>query len=149
METNVYRKKELLKTIHHLIDVHSINCVKRKKRFNSTMIENLELCTKYPLREVLLDDLLKSMEMWIKHCWCAWEYAADKKILSALFKLLCALSEDEKVQQVQDLIVALISLCQEEERNEITCILKSSRIQNEIFTSRLEVITQNVVNKFK
>ncbi|KAI8424094.1 hypothetical protein MSG28_002702 [Choristoneura fumiferana] len=70
-ESNLLRKANNFKFSKKLIEIHGVNCVKRKKMFNTVMCDNLDTCANVAVAEMLLMSLLEiqmafsgSVEQW-------------------------------------------------------------------------------------
>ncbi|KAJ0178948.1 hypothetical protein K1T71_005723 [Dendrolimus kikuchii] len=142
IESNLYRKALLLNFLKNIIEMHGVSCVKRKK-FKHVFCDNLDICCNDAVAEILLSDLLRCFEMWIRHCWCVWKLSTDQKLLSLLVKLLYVTTE-EYWTKIAHLIITLIKLCSVEERKQISENLNTSKFCNSKFLERLELIKREI-----
>ncbi|KAM3960997.1 LOW QUALITY PROTEIN: uncharacterized protein ACR2FA_004944 [Aphomia sociella] len=141
-EANLSRKAVWFSFITNIIEMQGVNCVNRKI-LKAILCDNINICCNEAVGEILLDDVLKCVEAWIKYCWCIWKLATDQKFLAILMKLLYTSCEDEqKASKIEILIMTLIDLCTKEEQKALYKNIEESCHQiNKIeFVQRLEVI---------
>ncbi|KAL0832594.1 hypothetical protein ABMA28_000792 [Loxostege sticticalis] len=148
-ETNLYRKKALFGFINKIIHIHGIHCVKRTM-FLTVICDNLDICSNSAVKEILLSEVLECLENWIKYCWCVWKLAPNKKLMSALIKILyVSCKEDDVAAKIQNIFLTLCKLCTEDEQKEIYNNIKKSALDvknlNEKFAERLGNIKDSLV----
>ncbi|XP_031766618.2 uncharacterized protein LOC113515514 isoform X2 [Galleria mellonella] len=153
-EANLYRKAALFSFTTNLIEMQGVDCV-NKKLLKSILCDNIDICCNDAVGEILLSDVLKCLEVWIKYCWCIWRLPSDQKFLSTLLKLLYVSCQDEeKAARIQILIITLITLCTKEEQNALYKNIEEStvHINRPEFVNTLEVIKKKyscIINLLK
>lgn len=58
IESNLYRKAMLLKSLKNIIEMHGVHCVKQKK-IKQIFIDSLDICCNGAVAEILLNDVIE------------------------------------------------------------------------------------------
>ncbi|RVE44018.1 hypothetical protein evm_011316 [Chilo suppressalis] len=146
-ETNLYKKKSLFSFVNKLIPLHGVHCVKRRM-FLIVICDNLDICSNVSVAEILLREVVESLENWTRYNWCIWRLQSNFKILLVLIKILYVHCEDEKIStRLQNILMTLIKLRSVEEQKQIFNNLKSKmhvKVFKECFVKKLAMIMNNL-----
>ncbi|XP_053604202.1 uncharacterized protein LOC128671592 [Plodia interpunctella] len=146
-ESNLYRKAVCFNFTRQMIEMHGVHCIKRKL-FKSVVCDALDVCSNEAVAEIMLQDVLECLSVWLKHCWCVWRLASDQKMLSLLLKILFVTSEaDTTVTVLLNLVLTMVQLCTKEEQLQICKNMESftaTHKSNQSFLNNLEIIKKGI-----